>query len=144
MALMPRVAFSRPRRISVRGQESTFRTIRQRLEAAHRRIAEARKRSELPPAEEERPLAEFEQQRLGILKQALGTPNFVRINARKCESNSGLGAAECLPIFPLLTPFMVCDATAPSVSRQRGAQNTCAGRRKNHKCWRSQPEDWSR
>jgi hypothetical protein len=37
---------------------------RQRLEAAHRRIAEARKRGELPPAEEERPLTEFEQRRL--------------------------------------------------------------------------------
>jgi shikimate kinase len=44
--------------------------LRQRLEAAHRRIAEARKRGELPPAEEERPLTELEQRRLEILKQA--------------------------------------------------------------------------
>jgi hypothetical protein len=36
----------------------------------HRRIAEARNRGELPPAEEERPLTEFEQRRLEILKQA--------------------------------------------------------------------------
>ena len=43
---------------------------RQRLEAAHWRIAEARKRGELPPAEEERPMTEFEQRRLEILKQA--------------------------------------------------------------------------
>jgi hypothetical protein len=44
--------------------------LRQRLEAAHRRIAEARKRGELPPAEEERPLTEYDQRRLEILKQA--------------------------------------------------------------------------
>jgi hypothetical protein len=44
--------------------------LRQRLEAAHRRIAEARKRGELPPAEEERPLTEFEQRRLEDLKRA--------------------------------------------------------------------------
>jgi hypothetical protein len=44
--------------------------LRQRMEAAHRRIAEARKRGELPPAEEERPLTEFDQRRLEILKQA--------------------------------------------------------------------------
>ena len=44
--------------------------LRQRLEAAKRRIAEARKRGELPPAEEERPLTEIEQRRLEILKQA--------------------------------------------------------------------------
>jgi hypothetical protein len=44
--------------------------LRQRLEAADRRIAEARKRGELPPAEEERPLTEFDQRRLEILKQA--------------------------------------------------------------------------
>jgi hypothetical protein len=44
--------------------------LRQRLEAAHRRIAEARKRGELPPAEEGRPLTEYDQRRLEILKQA--------------------------------------------------------------------------
>jgi hypothetical protein len=44
--------------------------LRQRLEAAHRRIAEARKRGELPLADEERPLIEFDQRRLEILKQA--------------------------------------------------------------------------
>ena len=44
--------------------------LRQRLEAAHRRIAEARERGELPPAEEGRPLTEFDQRRLEILKQA--------------------------------------------------------------------------
>ena len=43
--------------------------LRERLEAAHRRIAEARKRGELPPAEEERPLTEFDQRQLEILKQ---------------------------------------------------------------------------
>ena len=43
--------------------------LRERLEAAHRRIAEARKRGELPPAEEERPLTEYEQRRLEVLKQ---------------------------------------------------------------------------
>jgi hypothetical protein len=40
------------------------------MEAQHRRIAEARKHGELPPVEEERPLTEFEQRRLEILKQA--------------------------------------------------------------------------
>jgi hypothetical protein len=40
------------------------------VEAAHRRIAEARKRGELPPAEEERPLTEFEHRRLEDLKRA--------------------------------------------------------------------------
>ena len=44
--------------------------LRQRLEAAHRRIAEAGKRGELPPVEEERPLTEYDQRRLEILKQA--------------------------------------------------------------------------
>jgi hypothetical protein len=44
--------------------------LRQRLESAKRRIAEARKRGELPPAEEGRPLTEFDQWRLEILKQA--------------------------------------------------------------------------
>jgi hypothetical protein len=44
--------------------------LRQRLEAAHRRIAEARKRGELPLAEEGRRLTEFDQRRLEILKQA--------------------------------------------------------------------------
>jgi hypothetical protein len=44
--------------------------LRQRLEAAQRRIAEARKRGELRPAEEERPLTEFEQRRLEILTRA--------------------------------------------------------------------------
>jgi hypothetical protein len=42
----------------------------QRLEAAKRRIAEARAVGELPPAEEERPLTAFEQRRLETLKQA--------------------------------------------------------------------------
>ena len=44
--------------------------LSQRLEAAHRRIAEARKRGELPPAEEERLLTEFKQRRLEDLKRA--------------------------------------------------------------------------
>jgi hypothetical protein len=44
--------------------------LRKRLEAAKRRIAETRKRGELPPAEEERPLTEFEQRRLEILTRA--------------------------------------------------------------------------
>jgi hypothetical protein len=44
--------------------------LRQRLESAKRSIAEARKRGELPPAEEGRPLTEFDQWRLEILKQA--------------------------------------------------------------------------
>jgi hypothetical protein len=43
--------------------------LRQRLEAADRRIAEAVKRGELPPAEEGRPLTEYDQRRLEILKR---------------------------------------------------------------------------
>jgi hypothetical protein len=39
--------------------------LRQRLEAAHRRIAETRNRGELPSAEEGRPLTEFDQRRPG-------------------------------------------------------------------------------
>ena len=53
-----------------RGETEYDLWLRQRIEAANRRIAEAVKRCELPPAEEGRPLTEYDQRRLEILKQA--------------------------------------------------------------------------
>ena len=44
--------------------------LRQRLDSAKRRIAEARNRGELPPVDEQRQPTEFDQRRLKILKQA--------------------------------------------------------------------------
>jgi hypothetical protein len=51
------------------GETEYDRWLRQRLEPANRRIAEARQRGELPPPIE-RPLTEFEQRRLEILRGA--------------------------------------------------------------------------
>jgi hypothetical protein len=73
--------------------------LRQHLEAAHRRIAEARKRGELPPAEEGRPLTEFDQRRLEILKQAHGMPSFGRIDGQKCKATEPPRERTSLPIL---------------------------------------------
>jgi hypothetical protein len=71
--------------------------LRQRLESAKRRIAEARKRGELPPAEEGRPLTEFDQWRLE--SRPHGMPSVGRIDGQKCEATQPPGARTSLPIL---------------------------------------------